>query len=66
MKINCDVDGIEEICRKYSLFPDIADWKGKILLLESSEEKMVPEKYRRALTALKNTDIFSVINGVLV
>ena len=38
----------------------------KILLLESSEEKMTPQKYRKALTALKDAGIFSVINGILV
>ena len=27
-----------ELCRKYDLFPNLEDWKGKILLLESSEE----------------------------
>jgi muramoyltetrapeptide carboxypeptidase LdcA involved in peptidoglycan recycling len=54
------------LCEKYGLFPSLADWKGRILLLESSEEKMPPEKYRRALHALKATGIFSVISGVLV
>ena len=53
------------LCQKYGLFPSPEDWKGKILLLESSEEKMPPEKYRRALLALKNTGIFKVISGVL-
>lgn len=54
------------LCEKYGLFPSPEDWKGKILLLESSEEKMPPEKYRRALLALKATGIFNVISGVLV
>lgn len=53
------------LCRKYSLFPSLADWAGKILLLESSEEKMPPDKYRKALTALKETGIFGVLSGVL-
>ena len=53
------------MCEKYGLFPSLEDWKGKILLLESSEEKMPPEKYRRALLALKDTGVFDVINGVL-
>ena len=55
-----------ELCRRYQLFPSLEDWKGKILLLESSEEKMPPEKYRKALTVLKDTGIFEVINGVLI
>ena len=53
------------LCQKYKLFPDAEDWQGKILLLESSEEKMPPEKYRKALGYLKNTGIFEVISGVL-
>lgn len=54
-----------ELCRKYQLFPDAEDWKGRILLLESSEEKMPPEKYRRALGYLKNTGVFEAVSGVL-
>lgn len=54
------------LCKKYGLFPSLDDWSGKILLLESSEEKMPPETYRRALEALKETGVFGVISGVLV
>ena len=54
------------LCRKYQLFPSLSDWKGKILLLEPSEEKMSPEKFQKALSLLKSTGIFSVLNGVLV
>ena len=54
------------LCKRYSLFPDRDEWRGKILLLESSEEQMPPEKYRRALNKMKETGIFSVISGVLV
>ena len=54
------------LCRKYGLFPKTEDWAGRILLLESSEEKMSPEKYRKAITALKETGIFKVLSGVLV
>ena len=54
------------LCQKYKLLPDVEDWKGKILLLESSEEKMSPELYRKAVVHLKNTGVFDVINGVLI
>ena len=54
------------LCKKYRLFPQAADWTGKILLLESSEEKMTPQKYRKALLAIKETGIFDVISGVLI
>ena len=53
------------LCRKYGIFPDRAEWTGKILLLESSEEKMPPEKYRQALVYLKDAGVFDVISGVL-
>lgn len=54
------------LCQKYGLFPKTRDWTGKILLLESSEEKMPPRTYRKAVTALKETGIFDVISGVLI
>ena len=53
------------LCKKYHLFPDAADWKGRILLLESSEEKPSPEKYRQALEYLKETGVFGAVSGVL-
>ena len=54
------------LCKKYRLFPETADWAGKILLLESSEVKMLPEKYRKAVLTLKETGIFDVISGILI
>ena len=53
------------LCGQYGLFPSLEDWRGRVLLLESSEEKMPPEMYERALLFLKNTGVFHVINGVL-
>ena len=53
------------LCRKYRLFPDAEDWKGRILLLESSEEKPTPEIYRRALEYLRDTGVFDAVSGVL-
>lgn len=53
-------------CKKYELFPTLKDWTGKILLIESSEEKMPPEKYRKAISALRKTGIFDVLSGVLI
>lgn len=53
-------------CAKYGLFPSLEDWRGRILLLESSEEKMPPVKYEKALRMLKSTGVFDVVSGVLV
>lgn len=55
-----------QMCQKYKLFPDKDDWKGKILLLESSEEKPSPEKYLRALEYLRQTGVFEQVSGVVV
>ena len=54
-----------EMCRKYRLFPGAEEWKGRILLLETSEERPSPDKYRRALTYLKEAGVFGAVNGVL-
>ena len=53
------------LCEKYQLFPNPKDWKDRILLLESSEEKPSPEKYRRALEYLQKRGVFDVVSGVL-
>ncbi len=53
------------LCQKYTLFPDLEDWKGKILLLETSEEQPSPAHYRKMLLTLKKTGIFDVISGIL-
>lgn len=54
------------LCRQYGLFPALEDWRDKILLLESSEEKPSPKKYETMLRTLKSTGLFSVIRGLLV
>lgn len=54
------------LCQRFGLFPSVEDWRGKILLLESSEEKMPPEKYSKALCFLKDAGVFDVVSGVLV
>lgn len=55
-----------ELCIKYNLFPSAEEWKGKILLLESSEEKTKPDLYRKMIRTLKETGIFDSISGILV
>ena len=53
------------LCRKYHLFPDKEDWAGRILLLESSEERPSPDKYRQALEYFKEAGVFDAVSGVL-
>jgi len=55
-----------DLCQKYKLFPDLSDWEGKILLLETSQEKPNPEDFKKMLRTLKETGIFEVISGLLV
>ena len=54
------------LCREYGLFPTPEEWRGRILLLETSEEKMPPETYRRALAYLRDAGVFEAVSGVLV
>ena len=53
------------LCEKYNLFPALEDWRGKILLLETSEEQPNPKHYRKMLETLKATGIFKVVSGVI-
>ena len=54
------------LCNKYNLFPSLEEWKGKILLLETSEEKPAPDLFRKMINALKEYGIFDAVSGVLV
>ena len=54
-----------ELCRKYGIFPDAEDWKGRIILLESSEELPSPEVYRDSLEYMKAEGVFDAVSGVL-
>lgn len=53
------------LCRKYEIFPDAEDWKGRIILLESSEELPTPEVYRASLEYLKEAGVFETVSGVI-
>lgn len=52
--------------QKYELFPKLADWQGKILLLETSETKPEPTLFRKMIQALQTYGIFEVLAGLLV
>lgn len=54
------------VCEKCGLFPDIEEWKEKILFIETCEEKPVPEQFEKEIDILKEKGIFDVVNGVLV
>ena len=53
------------VCAKYGLFPAPGEWRGRILLLEPSEEKMAPEKFDRAIRLIKSSGVFGEVSGLL-
>ena len=53
------------LCEKYNLFPSLEDWRGKILLLETSEEQPDPKHYRKMVETLKKVGVFDVVSGVI-
>ncbi|MBG9368098.1 S66 peptidase family protein [Streptococcus sp. NLN64] len=57
--------GQAELCQEYQLFPSLEDWTGKILLLETSEEKPSPEDFEKMLRKLKEYGLFDVVTGLL-
>lgn len=54
------------ICKKYNIFPDKDIWNGKIIFLETSEEKPTPETVCAALKAIEETGAFDVVRGIIV
>lgn len=56
----------KEVFEKYGLFPGKEEWTGKVLFIETCEEKPIPELFEKEIIALKDKGVFDVINGVLV
>ena len=54
------------LCEKYQIFPSLEEWKDKILLLETSENKSKPEYYRKMIKKLKERGVMDVVAGLLV
>jgi muramoyltetrapeptide carboxypeptidase LdcA involved in peptidoglycan recycling len=63
---NSRYENEKDICKRYNLFPNKEEWKGKILFIETCEEKPVPELFEREVALLKEKGVFDVVNGVLV
>lgn len=59
-------DDEKNICEKYELFPSKEEWTGKILFIETCEEKPIPELFEKELEELKKKGVFDVIHGILV
>lgn len=54
------------VCEKYGLFPGIEEWKGKIIFIETCEEKPIPKQFEKEIAILKEKGVFDVVSGVLV
>lgn len=58
-----DEPGIYE---KYKILPTEEEWKEKILFLETSEEKMLPETLETVLLEFKKRNILQNVKGIIV
>ena len=55
-----------ELSRRYRIFPEREAWRGKIMFLETCEEKPAPELVRKELEAIAATGAFREIRGLIV
>lgn len=55
-----------EIYKKYNILPTIDEWKEKVLFLETSEERMKPEKLEEILNFFKKAKILELVKGIIV
>ena len=56
----------KDVCERYHIFPAREEWRGKILFVETCEEKPEPGLFRKELLALKERGVFESVSGVLV
>lgn len=54
------------VCEKYHIFPTEAEWKEKILFLETSELTATPEDLEKMLMELKKRNIFNLVKGIII
>lgn len=57
---------IEKIRKESPVFPTLDEWTGKIMFIETSEQKLSPENYRIIIQKFKELGVFGKINGLLV
>ena len=56
----------KEITEKYNILPTKEEWQEKILFIETSEEKMHPEKLEQILYLFKEKEIIHSVKGIIV
>lgn len=54
------------VYEKYQIFPTEEEWKEKILFLETSELRSMPEELEKMLLEFKKRKIFSLVRGIIV
>ncbi len=59
-------EGIKEVYTKYDIFPKKEEWVGKIMFLETSEDKISPKKLKDFLEELKARGILDVVKGIIL
>ena len=55
----------KETVGRYNIFPTPEEWRGKILFIETSEERPEPARYREYLESLKAAGVFGGLNGII-
>lgn len=55
-----------EVYTKYNILPTLEEWKEKILFIETSEERIPPDKLEKILNFFKNNKILESVKGVIV
>lgn len=58
--------GVNKIVDKYEVLPTLEQWSEKILFIETSGEKMKPERLEIILNEFKNRGILEAVQGVVV
>ena len=55
-----------EIVKRYSIFPEADEWRGKIFFAETSELAPSPETLKLYLEAFGKNGVFDNVNGIIV
>ena len=55
-----------EVYSKYNILPTLEEWKEKILFIETSEERMEPDKLEKVLNTFKDNKILEKVKGIIV
>jgi len=56
----------QEVAQRYQLIPTAADWRGKILFIETSDEQPEPALFQKMLRQLRLAGILSTVVAVVV